>query len=225
MFSILGSVFSLSILGSVAVYLGKQYLDRSCPRIPITQVPLSSACRNLVESATDVLTPSPWGMEKGRLLSSWLGSKKDDRWISSFTALQVEIPRSLLAGYRTIPSDGSQDDAYHLMQNLVAAFLNARARGPERWLLDDRVPPLSFEPGSHLFGKRNGTGAFMLGSWSSSRGNCVQPLALPPDAAAPISKFPSNKDVVQKSTTDSAGAVMYWHFPTGLVETVDKAAS
>jgi hypothetical protein len=163
-------------------------------------------------------------MEKGCLLASWSGGGKD-RWIPSFAALQIEIPTSLLAGYRTIPGDGGKDDAYHLMQNLVAAFMDARAKGPEGWLLDDGVPPLSFEPGSHLFGKRTDIVAFMLGTCSSTRGNFVQPLALPPDAPEPISKFPSNRALVQKSPTDAAGAVMYWHFPVGLIETVDKAAS
>lgn len=223
----LTGVLSLTVVSSVAAYLGKRRLDESCPRVPITEIPKSSACRKLVEGTGETTTQTPWGMEKSTLLASWPGGDKT-RWIPSFAALQVEVPVSVLAGYgafRDNDNDDNKDDAYHLMQNLVAAFLDARAAGPEAWLLDEAVPPLSFAPASLLFGDQTSLAAFMLGTWSSTRGTFIQPLALPREAPEPSAEFPSNRDVIEGSRTDTAGAVMYWNFPEGMVGTVDKAAS
>ncbi|RHZ64943.1 uncharacterized protein CDV56_108624 [Aspergillus thermomutatus] len=221
----LTGVVSLAVAGSIVAYLGKRRLDRSCPRVPITQLPKSSACRNLVESG-EAGPKTVWGMEKSALLASWSGGDKT-RWVPSFAALQADVPISLLAGYGAFHSehDGDKDDAHHLMQNLVAAFLDARAAGPEAWFLDKEVPPLSFAPGSLLFGDQASLGAFMLGTWSTTRETSVHPQALGPKAPEPSSEFPSNRDAIQDSPTDTAGAVIYWKFPDVLVRTVDKAAS
>jgi len=233
---ILTGALSLGAAGSVAIYFGKRYLDRSCPRVPIGQVPKSSACRNLVDTATNTGVPyTPHGLEEGRLLGSWSGrGGNDDRWIHSFAALQIELPTSLLAGYNAAAGGHSSedvhpDDADHLMRNLVAAFLNGRAKGPDGWLLDEEVPALTFKPGSLLFGKLNDFVAFMLGTWKSptseSAARGLQPMELPWDAAEPTSRFPSNSALVQKSPTEAAGAVMYWHFPLAVLEKVDRAAA
>ncbi|PKX88191.1 uncharacterized protein P174DRAFT_516539 [Aspergillus novofumigatus IBT 16806] len=223
----LTGVVSLAAAGSiVAAYLGKRRLDRSYPRVSIKELPKSSACRNLVESS-EAVPKSVWGMEKSALLASWSGGNQT-RWVPSFAALQADVPVSLLAGYGAFDSEQSnteKDDAHHLMQNLVAAFLDARAAGPEAWFLDKEVPPLSFAPGSLLFGDQGSMGAFMLGTWSTNQKSSIQPHALGPEAPEPCSEFPSNRDAIQDSPTDTAGAVMYWKFPDGLVRTVDKAAS
>ncbi|KAF7177803.1 hypothetical protein CNMCM7691_006237 [Aspergillus felis] len=223
----LTGVVSLAAAGTlVAAYLGKRRLDRSCPRISITELPKSSACRNLVENG-EAVPKSVWGMEKSALLTSWSGGDKT-RWVPSFAALQADVPVSLLAEYGAFHSEKSnaeKDDAHHLMHNLVAAFLDARSAGPEAWFLDKEVPPLSFAPGSLLFGDQATMGAFMLGTWSTNRKTSIQPQALGPEAPEPCSEFPSNRDAIQDSPTDTAGAVMYWKFPDGLVRTVDKAAS
>lgn len=222
--AVLLTALSLGVLGGVVVYLGKRKINRSCPRIPITQIPKSSACRNLVERSSETFGPTPQGTEKSSLLAAWSGGETK-RWISSFTAIQTEIPVSLLAGYGTALGGCEKVDAYLLMQKFVAAFLDARAKGPEGWLLDEGVPPLSLEPGSLLFGKRTSLVAFMLGTWSSTHGTFMDSSALPPDADEPSSEFPSNRAVVQESAIDVAGAVLYWKFPIGVVESVDQAAS
>lgn len=223
----LTGVVSFAAAGTlVAAYLGKRRLDRSCPRISITELPKSSACRNLVESG-EAVPKSVWGMEKSALLTSWSGGDKT-RWVPSFAALQADVPVSLLAGYgafQSKKSNAEEDDAHRLMQNLVAAFLDARAAGPEAWYLDKEVPPLSFAPGSLLFGDQATMGAFMLGSWSTNRKTSIQPQSLSSEATEPCSGFPSNRDAIQDSPTDTAGAVMYWKFPDGLVRIVDKTAS
>ncbi|GAQ05973.1 hypothetical protein ALT_3294 [Aspergillus lentulus] len=223
----LTGVVSLAAAGSiVAAYLGKRRLDRSCSRISITELPKSSACRNLVESG-ETVPKSVWGMEKSALLASWSRSNQT-RWVPSFAALQADVPVSILVGYGAFDSEQSnteKDNAHHLMQNLVAAFLEARAAGPEAWFLDKDVPPLSFAPGSLLFGDQDSMGAFMLGTWSTNQKSSIQPHALGPESPEPCSEFPSNWDAIQDSPTDTAGAVMYWKFPDGLVRTVDKAAS
>ncbi|EPE37027.1 hypothetical protein GLAREA_09190 [Glarea lozoyensis ATCC 20868] len=214
---------SLGVTGSIAIIFGKRYLDQSCPRVPITKLPKSSACRNLIDGTTVTAAYTPHGLQNGGLLSSWSGRKQHDRWIHSFSALQIELPTSLLAGYR---GDASKDDAETLMRNFLHAFLIARSNGPDGWLLDKEVPPLSFEPGSHLYGNHDSFIAFLLGTWNSTRGNTrgLQPTCLPAAAFEPSARFPSNAALVQESPTDSAGAVMYWHNPVSLVKRVDKAA-
>jgi hypothetical protein len=179
-----------------------------------------------VESG-EAVPKAVWGMEKSALLTSWSGGDQN-RWVPSIAALQADVPVSLLAGYGAFHSEQSKaekDDAHLLMQNLVAAFLDARAAGPEAWFLDREVPPLSFAPGSLLFGDQGSMGAFMLGTWSTNRKTSFQPQTLGPEVPEPCSEFPSNRDAIQDSPTDTAGAVMYWKFPDGLVRTVDKAAS
>ncbi|PYH93231.1 hypothetical protein BO71DRAFT_399892 [Aspergillus ellipticus CBS 707.79] len=219
----LTAVLSVTALSSVAIYLTKRQLNYSCPQISLTDLPKSSACRKLLEKTGESPTQTPWGMDHSTLLSRWSGGSKS-YWVTSFTAHQVEVPVSQLAGYKVL-RDGEKDDAHHLMQNLVAAFLDARATGPEAYFLDKAPSPLSFVPASLLFGDRAFPGAFMLGTWSSTRGTSIQPADLPPAAIEPISEFVSNEDVVQGSLVDTAGAVMYWKFPDGLVRSVDKVAS
>ncbi|PWY64254.1 hypothetical protein BO70DRAFT_347139 [Aspergillus heteromorphus CBS 117.55] len=222
----LTAILSVAAFGSVAIYFTRRHFDRSCPRIPITDLPQSSACRYLLERAGESPTQKPWGMETSTLLASWSGGDKT-HWVPSFTAHQVEVPLSLLAGYGASSNQDNvaKHDAHHLMQNFVAAFLDARATGPEATFLDKSRPSLSFMPASMLFGDRAFPGAFMLGTWSSTTGASIQPLDLPSDAIKPVSEFFSNRDVIQGSEVDTAGAVMYWKFPDGLVKSVDQAAS
>ena len=234
------SALSLATLGlggaaaaAASAYLGLRQLDRWCPRIPLEQIPQSSACRHFVESARADMSgdglPAPMGCDKpSGLLSAWpnaglltgKGGTKT-RWIPSFVALQTEVPVSLLASYG---GDSKAADPESLMRNLMAAFLDARARGPDAWLLDRKVPPRSFEPGSHLFGDRGGLGAVMLGTWSSRLKTALQPRALRPDVPQPTCEFPSNEAVVSR-TPSSAGGVIYWNFPASVVQGVDTAAS
>lgn len=230
---LISGVVSLSAIGA-AVYLGKRKLDRACPRVPLTALPKSSVCRNLIETAGETATRPSWGMTKSSpLLAPWPGSDDKTYWIPSYAAMQAEVPVSVLAKYGAFGGgdgggdDGADDknDVFTLMQNLVAAFLDARAAGPEAWFLDEDVPPLSFAPASHLFGEKSGLGAFMLGTWSSARGEYLQPLVPPEDAPRPVSEFPSNRDAIHDSPTDAAGSVIYWSFADGMVKAVDKAAS
>src|SRR3569833_2029489 len=227
------SALSLATLGlggaaaaAAYAYLGLRQLDRWCPRIPLEQIPQSSACRHFVESARADMSgdglPAPMGCDKpSGLLSAWpnaglqtgKGGTKT-RWIPSFVALQTEVPVSLLASYG---GDSKTADPESLMRNLMAAFLDARARGPDAWLLDRKVPPRSFEPGSHLFGDRGGLGAVMLGTWSSRLKTALQPRALRPDVPQPTCEFPSNEAVVSR-TPSSAGGVIYWNFPARVVQ-------
>ena len=104
-------------------------------------------------------------------------------------------------------------------------FMDARGTGPEAWVLDKEVPPLSFAPGSQLFGDRSGLGAFVLDTWSTARRKCVQPLALPKDAPQPVSGFLPNTAASHGDLTDTAGTVMYWRFAHGTARVMDKAAS
>jgi hypothetical protein len=66
---------ALGSAGIVTAYISKQYLDRSCPRIPISKVSRLSACRQLVDracdSSSDADVPKPWGADKSGLLPSW----------------------------------------------------------------------------------------------------------------------------------------------------------
>ncbi|KAH6638530.1 hypothetical protein BKA67DRAFT_489988, partial [Truncatella angustata] len=205
-------------------YLGKYLLDQKCPKIPILQVPKSSACRNLVESKPNESAPAiPWGTAKAGFLPSWSGSK-NTHWTSTFTAIQIEVPVELLAGYRSTQTGGKDLDTQDLVQNFLAAFLDARANGLDGWLLDRCVPPLSFEPGSHLFGTEGGLVAYMLGSWSSSKKIPFIPSALPVDAVEPVSHFPSNERIIEESL-DAAGAIFYWKCPTAITRAIDKVAS
>ncbi|EAW08288.1 uncharacterized protein ACLA_030210 [Aspergillus clavatus NRRL 1] len=231
----LTGALTLAAAGGVVAYLGKRRLDRSCPKVTITELPQSSACRNLIASSEAVPRPA-WGLDQPALLAAW--SNDDDRktrCIPSFIALQVEVPVSLLAGYRGSrtknenenENEGEEDegDAHHLMRNLFTAFLDARAQGPEARVLDKQVPPLSFTPGSLLFGDQAGLGAFLLGTWSTKRGLALQPRELGVEAREPSADFLSNRDAIRGSPVDAAGAVMYWNAHEGLVRAMDKAAS
>ncbi|KAH8435204.1 uncharacterized protein LDX57_012833 [Aspergillus melleus] len=160
----LAVVLSLTALGGVVAYLGHRRLARSCRRIAVTELPKASACRKLVEKTGEQISQTPWGADASTLLSPWSGGAKT-HWISSFTALQVEVPVSLLLGYGESrdPNDTEKsDDTYELMRNFLAAFLDGRATGPESFVLDKDVPSLSLRPGSLLFGRQSGLGAFLL---------------------------------------------------------------
>jgi hypothetical protein len=169
----------------------------------------------------------PWGVDKSPLLSSWSDPSDKTHWVTSFAALQTDVPISSLENYEKShdreKSDLGKTDTYQLAQNLLAAFLKNPAIAPERWWLDKDIPPLSFTPATPLFGNPN-IGAFLLGSWSSTRGISIQPDALPPNVPTPVSEFPLNRNVLDPQT-DTAGSVFYWMFPRGLVNSVDKAAS
>lgn len=225
------AVLALSSLGAAA-YLGKRKLDQTCPRVPVTALPSPGACHNLIEGRRKTTAAPAWGLETPAVVSSGLGGEDKTHWTPSFAALQVEVPLSVLAAYG--PLDGEDDekhtsterDAFRLMQAFVAAFIDARAAGPEAWLLDKEVPPLSFAPASQLFGDKSGLGAFVLDTWSTGRGKCVLPLSLPQDAPQPVSEFPRNTTAANcGDDTDMAGTVMYWRFADRTVRMTDKAAS
>ncbi|KAE8148864.1 hypothetical protein BDV25DRAFT_157324 [Aspergillus avenaceus] len=227
--SLLTGALTIVAVSSAIVYLTKRRLNQSCPRVSITDLPKPSACRNLLDTTWEVTTPTPWGLTKSTLLSSWSGRDKT-HWVSSFVALQAEVPISQLAEYGAFSCDNgsnnNKSDARHLMQNLVAAFLDARATGPETWFLDRAVPPLSFEPSTHLFGRSKTMGAFMLATWDSGQGISVKLSDLPSGATKPVTEFCSNEGFTRDAgSTDIAGAVIYWRFPDGLVGAVDKAVS
>ncbi|KAJ5177907.1 uncharacterized protein N7500_000606 [Penicillium coprophilum] len=233
---------TLGSAGIVTAYICKQYLDRSCPRIPISKVSRLSACRQLVDracnSSSDADVPKPWGADKSGLLSSWSEASSGDgksRWLPSYVAVQVDVPVVLLASYTTETSKGglatNNDEsrtADGMARNLVAAFLDARSRGPDGWLIDRNVPSRSYIPGSQLFGDSTGLSAFMFDSWSSRSTSSIQPSVLPVDAPVPSSFLPSNEALLasqDSSQPESAGTVIYWKFPHGLVNTFNNAAS
>ncbi|KAK4238432.1 hypothetical protein C8A03DRAFT_15102 [Achaetomium macrosporum] len=228
------AVVSIGVI-SGAAFLGKRKLDRTCPRVPVSALPKHSAARTLIQNTGEPTGEPAWGLKRSTLLSSWLGNNDDKtRWISSFAALQVEVPVASLARYGALCSskdDGTNErdntDTFRLMQGLVAAFLDALREGPEGWLLDRDVPPLSFTPGSHLFGDKSGLGAFVLYTWASAaRGKYPQHLALPEDIPQPVSEFPSVREVIHgDDPTDAAGTVMYWSVPDGTIRVADKVAS
>ena len=223
-------VLALGLFGAAA-HLAKRTLDRTCPRVPLAALPKPSACRNVIERTFETAAAPAWGLEKPVIVSSWPGDDDKTHWTPSFAALQVEVPLSVLAGYGPLygkddnKHTGTEGDAFRLMQALVAAFMDARGAGPEAWVLDKEVPPLSFAPGSQLFGDRSGLGAFVLDTWSTARRKCVQPLALPKDAPQPVSGFLPNTAASHGDLTDTAGTVMYWRFADGTVRMTDKAAS
>lgn len=220
-------VLSLTALGGVVAYLEHRRLARSCRRIAVTELPKASACRKLVEETGEQIFQTPWGTNASTLLSPWSGGAKT-HWISSFTALQVEVPVSLLLGYgrsRDLHDTEKSDDTYDLMRNFLAAFLDGRATGPESLVLDKDVPFLSLRPGSLLFGRKSGLGAFLLGTWDSKRSRSIESLNLPSSVPQPCTKFSSNREGIQDNSVDTAGAVFYWKFPNGLVRAVDSAAS
>ncbi|KAL4997399.1 hypothetical protein BDV10DRAFT_186194 [Aspergillus recurvatus] len=224
---------ALSILafgGTIAIYLSKRRLEKSYPRVPINQLPKSTACRNLIESS-EPAPESPWGTDKSVLFSEWQawsgsgGEKRKTHWMTSFVALQVDVPVAQLERY----GQGSSGDAYGLSWNLLSAFLDARAKGVEAWFLDKDVPLLSFAPGSLLFGRGGSMGAFMLGGWSSGRRIPLEQPFLAPGTAHPVSEFPSSEQAImtdnKHTETDAAGTVLYWRFPGNLIDLVNKAAS
>ncbi|KAL2827285.1 hypothetical protein BJY01DRAFT_255740 [Aspergillus pseudoustus] len=223
----LAGALCLITVGGTVLYLGKRRLNQLCPRLSVTDLPRSSACRKLVEEGESV-NHTAWGMNKSTTLSSWSDAHNQTHWVTSFAALQTEIPISSLASYEKVitknQTDPEKSDTLYLAQNLLAAFLNGRATGLEPRFLDKDVPPLSFTPGSHLFGQSTSMGAFLLGSWSSLKAISVQPDALPSTPLMPVSAFPSNSDTIDNQA-DAAGTVMYWMFPRGVVNSLDKAAS
>ncbi|KAL6237897.1 hypothetical protein BDW75DRAFT_202951 [Aspergillus navahoensis] len=226
----------LAFGGATAFYLSKRHLEELCPRVPITQLERTSACRNLIESCKPA-AGSPWGTEQSVLLSAWpsgsggVDENHKTRWMTSFVALQVDVPVAQLGKYVVSGGDGQsrRGDAYDLSRSLFSAFLDARARGLEAWLLDKDDPPLSFAPGSLLFGRGSSMGAFMLGSWSSARGIPLKQPFLTPGTTHPVSEFPSNEQVITTGSSDkrgdAAGTVLYWTFPRCLVDLVNKVAS
>lgn len=222
----LTGAISLITLSSIAAYLVERRLNKSCPRIPIHQLPKSSACRNLLEPGEEVSNASAMGVDKSVLLSTWPSTDCKTHWVSSFVALQVDIPISQLENYDARKygvEGGDKPDTSQLSQKLFAAFLDARSRGLEAWILDEPTPP-SFTPGSLLFGKGNDIGAFMLGSWSSTSRIPLESTNLPSEGPKPVTEFPSNKDVLNSDDTDTAGTAFYWRVPTGLVNAVNRPA-
>ncbi|PWY90595.1 hypothetical protein BO94DRAFT_623343 [Aspergillus sclerotioniger CBS 115572] len=218
---LLTSILSLASLTTLTAYLTKCHLDQSFPRIPITDLPKSSACRTLLETPSDTSTPTPtpWGMKSSPLLTRWSGGPKS-HWIPSYVALQAEIPISQLES----PNDSNTKSSTHdLTQTLLSAFLSARSTGIETILLDRSIPYLSFTPGHHLFGRAKTMGAFLLGTWSSKQGMTLHPGDLPSEAVKPVTEFCSNESTVRGEGRDVAGAVVYWKFPDGLVNAVDRA--
>ncbi|KAJ5806312.1 uncharacterized protein N7503_003914 [Penicillium pulvis] len=231
-------------LGSATIittYISRQYLDRACPRIPIGKVSQLSACRQLINTACDSSdsgVPKPWGGEKSGPLPSWSegnsGDKKS-RWLSSYVAVQVDVPVALLASYTSEARKGvstmSEIDprsADGMARNLIDAFLDARSHGPDGWLIDRKVPPRTYMSGSHLFGESTGLSAFMFGSWSSGLKTAIQPSILPSSAPVPTTVFPSNETLLASknlSLPESAGTVIYWKFPSGVVNAFNRAAS
>ncbi|OJJ53387.1 hypothetical protein ASPSYDRAFT_50901 [Aspergillus sydowii CBS 593.65] len=226
----LTSALSLIALGSIAAYLVERRLNKSCPRVAIHQLPKSSACRNLLETGERVAEASPTGLDKSVLLSTWPSTDRKTHWVPSFVALQVDIPISQLENCDARKygvEDGHKPGTCQLSQKLFAAFLDARNRGLEAPILDESTPP-SFTPGSLLFGKSNGVGAFMLGSWSSTSRTPLDSQNLPLQGPKPVTEFPSNKDAISSSSSsdaDTAGTVFYWRVPTGLANAADRPAS
>ncbi|KAK0710612.1 hypothetical protein B0H67DRAFT_492588 [Lasiosphaeris hirsuta] len=231
---LLGGLLSLGVLGVGTAFLSKRKLDQTYPSIPLHALPKASACRNLIENGGETTSRASWGLSQSTILSSWSGSDEKTHWIPSFVAIQAEIPISALEKYRAkqhhpqheTDTDGGADEPLRLAQNLVAAFLDARGAGPDSWLLDKDVPPLSFCPGTRLFGNGSGLGAFLLGVWSSATGRDIRPQTLPGDVAQPLTRFPSNRTAVAIAGTESAaaGAVMYWKVPDATMRAVDRAA-
>ncbi|XRM43928.1 hypothetical protein ABZX51_007084 [Aspergillus tubingensis] len=225
---LLTGALTIVTVSSAVAYVTKRRLNQSCPTIAITELTKASACRNLIEISSEEATPTPLGVTKTTLLSSWSGGDKT-YWVPSFVAVQAEVPMSQLSQYGLFSDDGKDDKKqglHSLSKNLVAAFVDARATGLETSVLDRDVPPLSFATSSRLFGRPSEMGAFMLGTWDSERGINVSPSDLPSDAPKPVTEFCSNEEAVKYGgAMDTAGAVMYWMFPKALVEAVDKAAS
>lgn len=231
-------------LGSATIitaYISKKYLDRAYPRIPIGKVSQLSACRQLVDTAcdnSDSAMPKPWGGDKSGPLPSWSepssGDKKS-RWLSSYVAVQVDVPVALLASYKRAArkhglnmNDNEPCSADGMARNLFDAFLDARSSGPDGWLIDRNAPPRSYMPGSHLFGESSGLGAFMFDSWSTKSKSAIQPSVLPASAPVPSSFFPSNEALLASkdfSRPESAGTVIYWKFPSGAVSAFNRASS
>lgn len=254
---------------STGLYLTKRFLDRKCPRVPLTALPRSSACRNLVENAvegaddrsiSDPRRNLAWGLEdlqRVPLLASWPGTSANDNnpgvkahHITSFVALQAEIPASFLEGY---VSTRKRSNSHHakktgndrngtsrLAENFLAAFLDAMATNPERWFLDGKdLPPLSFKPGTQIAGGRNANsglfGAFMLGTWSSTAGAekslDTDSSVLPPNVTRlPVTNFPSNEHAISSTNPtdgkeDAAGAVFYYRFTERFILAIDKINS
>ncbi|KAK4176179.1 hypothetical protein QBC36DRAFT_329751 [Triangularia setosa] len=234
---ILGTTISLG----AAVYLAnlKLKIEKTCRPITLSDLPSSSASRNFVEKARYPV-PQPvgwaWGLERGLVsfLSPWSDptirltsdrGEDDERektyWIPSFLALEVELPVELLSGYTCNDKTGGGEskEIFHLSQIFLRAFLDARSKGLETYLLDRDVPPLNFfEPGRRLFGREEGLGAFLLGTWfvTKERSKWLQGEKLPEGVAQmPVCESPSNtlNEIWEENDKEAAGAVMYWRVP------------
>jgi hypothetical protein len=233
---------TFSSAGIITAYICKQWLDHSYPRISISKVSRLSACRQLVDkacdSASDTDMPKAWGADNAGLLSSWSeansGDRKD-RWLSSYVAVQLDVPLALLASYTSEPNQAKPnkcDNKTHttddMTRNLIKAFLEARSNGPDGWLIDRNVPAVAFTPGSHLFGDSDGLSAFMFGSWSSRSNISIHPSGLPKEAPLPSSFFPSNEELIASqgsSLPESTGTVIYWRVPSGWTNTLNHVAA
>lgn len=141
----LGGAISVGGLTAATLFLARQRLE-SCRRVPLSSLPQSSTCRNFVQHSTSAITPtSPkaWGLNQTRLLPAW--PPGDDiaattHWIPSFFAVQMDLSDAILTTKSKVLSmDG---DVLPLATSLPAAFLHARAAGPEQFILDRDVPPL-----------------------------------------------------------------------------------
>jgi len=195
------------------------------------------------------------------LLAAWPGTGADDNitnikthHITSFVALQAEIPASFLEGYVSTRTSAKSHHTHqtdltptensittsHLAQNFLTAFLDSIANNPERWFLNDKnLPPLSLKPGTQIAGRRNPNSglfaAFILGTWSSTYGAKrslnTDLSALPADTPRlPVTEFPSNEDAISSvgpsdGQEDAAGAVFYYSFTEGFVRAIDKFTS
>ncbi|KAK0738194.1 hypothetical protein B0T18DRAFT_311322, partial [Schizothecium vesticola] len=212
----LGGALSVVSLTAATLFVVRHRLEKTCRRVPLSSLPRSSACRNFVEnsaSATTSVSPKAWGLDQTRLLPSW--PPGEDRgpithWIPSFVAVQMDLPEEILSANSRIPE--TSGDVLPLAKSLLAAFLDARAAGPEPWILDRDVPSLSFAPGHRLFGVTPEPGAFLLGTWSNVSGEHIDPLAVPDSAPRPVAAFPSNRELVKQggSEVPAAGSVLYW---------------
>lgn len=126
--------------------LPRQTKTRELPARPTLQSPsiqhMPKLCPTLDVRNYSHLTKS-MGSHQTRLLPAW--PPGDDiaattHWIPSFFAVQMDLSDAILTTKSKVLSmDG---DVLPLATTLPAAFLHARAAGPEQFILDRDVPPL-----------------------------------------------------------------------------------